>query len=291
MSKNQFTLVSRNSNSLHDTQTNKHIKAAESKGAPKSNFTTNTNYILDMQFFALAITAFAALAMAEDQNKKPQCQPTVTKYVYMTNKPVKNHHRPCPPVNCDVCPYTDGDFFVLKDKVPFYKAECACREKGGILAEVNSANWNNATNVNFKCIGANAHAWIKSWNTDNYNHACLALYTGNQNGGGAISVPVSCDNHVPVLCQKVHKQCDKPDSCYEYVWEWTETESGDCPCRPHDRGCHEWWNSCETCKPHRHGHHHNGHHDNSNSDSSNDRHHGRGGRGPRNQKVLQKRVL
>lgn len=205
---------------------------------------------MQLIYLVFAIVA-AALVAAEVVD--PQSQPKASSR-FLHSKPVK-HHRPCPPVNCEVCPFQSGDFFILRDKVPFFKADCACREKGGVLAKLDSFNFANATEVQFNCNGPNSYSWIKSWNTDNYDHSCLALFTGSTPGGGAVSVPISCNNHVSVLCQRVHKHCEKPDNCFEFVWETVESESFDIPCHRRDRDCHSWWDSCDSCKPHRHHHH------------------------------------
>jgi hypothetical protein len=207
-----------------------------------------------MQLFNLVLAIVASLVTAEEAVVVPECQQKIiTKFIH--SKPVK-HHRPCPPVNCEVCPFQLGDLFLLRDKVPFFKAECACREKGGVLAALDGFNFVNATNVQFNCIGPNSYSWIKSWNTDNYGHSCLALFTGSTPGGGAVAVPISCNNRVSVLCQRMHKHCDKHDNCHDFIWDWSsDSSSSEKPCHRRDHECHSWWESCDSCKPH-HDHPH-----------------------------------
>ena len=143
-------------------------------------------------------------------------------YVYLHKKPCRRPRYFCPPRDCSVCPKEFGELFVVNDEVPFYSADCACKAKGGRLAQVSSANFNNAVSAVFECVGPNKHAWVESWNGDNYNNACLALYTGSQPGGGSIAVPLSCESKVPILCQKVHQECHNND-CWDYVWELEES--------------------------------------------------------------------
>lgn len=205
-----------------------------------------------MQFLSFAIaTAAAIVAAVEAIVPQGAEQKVITKVEFVHGRPEK-HHRPCPPVHCDVCPFKMGDFFLLKDKVPFFKADCACREKGGVLAELNSCNFRNATKTAFNCLGCNNYAWVKSWNTDNYGNSCLALFTGKNQRDGAVSIPISCSNDAAVLCQKVHKHCKKPNQCVDFIWDWNHGGDDDnswvIPCNRNDRECHRWWNDCEHCK-------------------------------------------
>jgi hypothetical protein len=204
-----------------------------------------------MQFYNFALTIAAAIVAAKELNAPQGAeQKVINKVEFVHSKPEK-HRRPCPPVHCDVCPFQMGDFFVLKNKVPFFKADCACREKGGVLAELNSCNFRNATKTAFNCIGCNNYAWVKSWNTDDYGNSCLALFTGKNQRDGAVSIPISCSNDAAVLCQKVHQHCDKPGHCHHFVWDWSDSEGlGDwvIPCGRNDHECHRWWNDCEHCK-------------------------------------------
>lgn len=224
--------------------------------------------------FLLAAASLAAVALAQGGPHHPHHSHSHDYHhhdkPYHYNRPV--FRRQCPQVDsCAVCPTTAGDLFMLKNKVPHYKADCACRQNGGVLAKINSANFQNATNMEFSCIGPNSYAWIDSWNTDNYNGACLALYTGNQAGGGAISVPVSCENHVQVICQKVHTECDNSNQCYNYVWDYGHHDEH-MPCRHNDYECQEWWSSCDSCS---YGYEHPYYTSSSSSSSSSSHNYGR----------------
>lgn len=98
---------------------------------------------------------------------------------------------------------------LIDTHVSYSSAEHACSAFGMKLADIDVANFNDATKVVFGCGGAYGSAYIKSyWGTSNKS-GCLALYTGSSVPGGAISTPVDCTKKMPVLCQGETTSCHR----------------------------------------------------------------------------------
>lgn len=98
------------------------------------------------------------------------------------------------------CPYDGGEFRCISPRY-FHNADDACHSIGMKLADVNSSNFDEATVAAFNCAGPFSSVWISSWDTDNYNNACLQLAVGASLPGGAVN-EVPCDQMKGVLCQK-----------------------------------------------------------------------------------------
>jgi hypothetical protein len=95
-----------------------------------------------------------------------------------------------------------SQFVVITTKVNWASTECACSRLGLFPADITIANFPDATQTAFKCLGARGGAWVRSWNTDRYGGTCLKLNLGDALPGGAINPPVSCDEFHPTLCSR-----------------------------------------------------------------------------------------
>lgn len=134
----------------------------------------------------------------------------------------------CPHQHCRPCKphHHDSEFVILKEKLPFSQAECACKQLNLKLADLTILNFLDASFELWNELGARKHAWVHSWNGDKYAPGtCLALWTGSSGPNGAIAQPVSCEERIPVVCQRPHRPaCPCPP------------QQHDCPCiRPHRR--------------------------------------------------------
>ncbi|KAL6625143.1 hypothetical protein U3516DRAFT_823840 [Neocallimastix sp. 'constans'] len=75
-------------------------------------------------------------------------------------------------INAKCVEEANEEFFLLP-ATSKAKAEQRCIENGGILAEINDRNQNNAASAVAACTEAESGSvdvWIKSWNTDSYNN-------------------------------------------------------------------------------------------------------------------------
>lgn len=102
----------------------------------------------------------------------------------------------------DVCTQTNLGLHVVTTPVGRAEAVDACTVLGIVPADINIYNFDVATALVFGCVGAFKAAWIGSYWQNTYSGSCLALYTGNAVPGGAISVPASCTDPLPVVCQR-----------------------------------------------------------------------------------------
>jgi hypothetical protein len=127
----------------------------------------------------------------------------------------------CPHLHCRPHKphHSDSEFVILKERLPYAQAECACNQLHLKLADLNIRNFLDASYELWHELGASKHAWVRSWNGDKYGEGtCLALWTGSSGPNGAIAQPVSCEERIPVVCQKPH--CPA------------------CPCKQEQHGCH-----------------------------------------------------
>ena len=172
-------------------------------------------------------------------------------------------HKGCKVESLKRCTMELSGLTLIKTSVPYCQAQEACRTFGMYLAEIDIANWVDATSVAFQCNGPFTSSWIRSWNGDLYlsnesaggsgtvpignntAKACLTLDTGNSLPGGAVTVPASCEITYPVLCQRQpNKDALEPQQ--------EEKKEQHCGCQ------------CDHCrhstnehgyKPHHHNHH------------------------------------
>ncbi len=100
------------------------------------------------------------------------------------------------------CSLTELGLHVVTTPVSRAVGTDACTVLGMVPADINIYNFEAATRLVFNCVGAFKAAWIGSYWDNTYNDTCLALYTGNAVPGGAISVPASCTDPLPVICQR-----------------------------------------------------------------------------------------
>ena len=99
------------------------------------------------------------------------------------------------------CTGTSGEFIYIPQHVVFGQAENECIIRGLDLAAITITNFLDATSTLFNCAGAHKHAWVASWNGDDYRDVGIAMYSGAATPGGSINVPYTGDDHVAVLCQ------------------------------------------------------------------------------------------
>lgn len=91
---------------------------------------------------------------------------------------------------------------ILATRVPFHRAKEACRAFNMTLADVNWYNFNEATDLAFRCSGAFSQTWIGSFSGDDYNGTCLTLNIGAMAPGGSVNVPICCNERLKVLCEE-----------------------------------------------------------------------------------------
>jgi len=122
------------------------------------------------------------------------------------------HDRPCHEKHheqrskYEVCHHDHSPFFVVPH-VPHGYAMESCQKHGGVLADIDDANFLEAFAAAFKCDGPFSESWVNSWNGDHYRGACLIMSTGAMSGGGAINTPRDCCTPRHALCKKMH--CEK----------------------------------------------------------------------------------
>lgn len=158
--------------------------------------------------------------------------PVYTETLYEEKTKTKYVEPSCPAQKLHTCPSKNhkSEFVLIEDHLPHCQAECACKQLGLHLADLTIYNFLDASSELWEHLGPLKHAWINSWNGDDYRKRdCLALWTGSTGPNGAIAVPQYCKQRKPVLCQKRHK----------------------CHCKPQSPGCH-----CHHQSHHQHHHHH-----------------------------------
>jgi hypothetical protein len=101
------------------------------------------------------------------------------------------HHDPC----------GSGDFFVTP-YISFFDADNVCQKYGGVLAELDNQTFLKATDVAFDCNGPYTESWIRSYNGDSHQDACLVLSTGSGASGGAVNLPANCRYRRRALCTR-----------------------------------------------------------------------------------------
>jgi hypothetical protein len=116
----------------------------------------------------------------------------------------QNPHGCCannPPKVSPICKDTSGMLIMIKGQFTRDQAIEACTQMNLRLAEINSANFEGINQFGFVCNENQvAQSWIRSWNGDNYQNACLVLSSGAFGGTGAINAqPCQAKNYA--LCQ------------------------------------------------------------------------------------------
>lgn len=100
-----------------------------------------------------------------------------------------------------ICREASGIFSLIKVPMTRDDGIKACEGLNLRLAEINSSNFSGANQFAFVCNGNQVtNLWIRSWNTDNYQNACLVLNSGSFGGTGAITAQ-DCNSKNFVLCQ------------------------------------------------------------------------------------------
>lgn len=100
-----------------------------------------------------------------------------------------------------ICKEASGNFFMVKGQFTHDQAIGVCNKLNLRLAEITSANFDGINQFAYVCGGNQvSRSWIRSWNGDDYNNACLVLSSGSFGGTGAINV-FPCDTKINVICQ------------------------------------------------------------------------------------------
>lgn len=113
-----------------------------------------------------------------------------------------HHHDDChrqirhPDIQCQ------NDLFAIIENQRGNCRRAACESLNMKIGEITHENFMIAAGFLFQCLGPLKKTWIGSYNGDEYDGYCIALYTGNTGAGGAIAAPNSCNDSLPVLCQK-----------------------------------------------------------------------------------------
>ena len=161
---------------------------------------TITTTTTEVEFVSLTVTTQVSTSTTTVQVTSGQVV-TVTATNVSTVTPVVPT---CPGVLFDRAPENKG-FIVLKDKAPYWEAECACKAYGLKLAELSVDNFNDASESIYKALGSAQKAWIKKYQMQAFGSQCMALYTknsGEKSGGGGSVLPMYCDVPIPVICQE-----------------------------------------------------------------------------------------
>lgn len=121
--------------------------------------------------------------------------------------PVPDPHNPpgcCannPPKIFPICKEASGMYTMIKGQFTRDQAIEACDKMNLRLAEINSVNFDGLNQFGYICNGNEvAQSWIRSWNGDNYQNACLVLSSGSFGGSGAINAQ-PCQSKYYALCQ------------------------------------------------------------------------------------------
>lgn len=106
-----------------------------------------------------------------------------------------------PPKLSPMCKEASGRFTMIKGQFTRDQGVEACAKLNLRLAEVDSSNFDGLNQFAYSCNGNQvAQSWIRSWNGDYYNNACLVLSSGSFGGSGAINVQ-PCESKKYVLCE------------------------------------------------------------------------------------------
>ena len=100
-----------------------------------------------------------------------------------------------------LCKEASGILTMIKGYFTRDQAIEACAQMNLRLAEINSANFEGLNQFGFICNGNQvAQSWIRSWNGDDYQNACLVVSSGSFGGTGSINVQ-PCQSKHYALCQ------------------------------------------------------------------------------------------
>lgn len=106
-----------------------------------------------------------------------------------------------PPKLSPVCQEASGRFTLIKGHFTRDQGVEACSQMNLRLAEINSSNFDGVNQFAFLCNDNQvAQSWIRSWNGDGYENACLVLTSGSFGGSGAINTQ-PCESKNYVLCE------------------------------------------------------------------------------------------
>ncbi len=100
-----------------------------------------------------------------------------------------------------ICKEATGQFYMIKGQFSRDQAIEACSQMNLRLAEITSANFEGVNQFGYSCNENQvARSWIRSWNGDSYEGACLVLSSGSFSGAGAINV-FPCETKNFALCE------------------------------------------------------------------------------------------
>lgn len=100
-----------------------------------------------------------------------------------------------------ICRESSGEFVMLKTPMTRDNGIRACQARGMHLADVTSDNFVGVNSFAFRCNDEQtANSWVRSWNGDAYQGACLVLTSSSYNGLGAITAQ-DCTSLKFVMCQ------------------------------------------------------------------------------------------
>jgi len=87
------------------------------------------------------------------------------------------------------CVEEGNEEFFLLPATSKAKAEERCIENGGVLADINGSNYNNAASAVAACTEAETttvDVWVKSWNKDTYNNIGILMNVNKESKGFTI---------------------------------------------------------------------------------------------------------
>jgi len=91
-------------------------------------------------------------------------------------------------INAKCVEEANEEFFLLP-ATSKAKAEERCIENGGVLADINGSNYNNAASAVAACTEAETttvDVWVKSWNKDTYNNIGILMNVNKESKGFTI---------------------------------------------------------------------------------------------------------
>ena len=114
-----------------------------------------------------------------------------------------NAPTPAPtPAPTQTCTYNGSSIKYLNQQVTWNQIASACSSVGLIPLAVTTGNLEQSLQVLFNCGGANARAWVGSYNGDTYeNRVGLFLHSGATMGSGGLSATPETTVLYSVMCQ------------------------------------------------------------------------------------------
>jgi len=130
-------------------------------------------------------------------------------------------------INAKCVEEANEEFFLLP-ATSKAKAEERCIENGGVLADINGSNYNNAASAVAACTEAETttvDVWVKSWNKDTYNNIGILMNVNKESKGFTIHQYFESFSKRDVF--EVNEEQDAPAAPTEEAEEETDAVPND----------------------------------------------------------------